>query len=108
MNIALYGNCQTRALFFYIKKLQPNANIKWICADLFFDRLKHNWAHTKEFEGKIVESLYNIDKSIDFVKTSDLIIYQNIDVSRSPQINPLMTLASGGISKIIIGREATC
>jgi hypothetical protein len=87
MNIALYGNCQTRALFFYIKKLQPNANIKWICPDLAFDKKVHVWAHTQEFEGKFVESLYNVDKSIDFIKQSDVVIYQNIDTARSPQIN---------------------
>jgi len=87
MNISLYGNCQTRALFFYIKKLQPNANIKWICPDLAFDKKLHGWAHTQKFEGKFVESLYNVHQSIDFIKECDLVIYQNINTVRSPQIN---------------------
>lgn len=87
MNISLYGNCQTRALFFYIKKLQPNATIKWLCPDRFFDQQKHKWAWEQYFHGKLVESIYEVQKSINFIQQSDLIIYQNIEPETSPQLN---------------------
>lgn len=87
MNIALYGNCQTRALFFYIKKLQSKAQIKWLCSDRFFDHSKHEWAWGQHFHGQLVESIYEVQKSINFIQQSDLIIYQNIKPETSPQLN---------------------
>lgn len=87
MNISLYGNCQTRALFSYIKKLQPNATIKWLCSDRFLDQQKHEWAWEQHFHGKLVESIYEVQKSINFIQQSDLIVYQNIEPETSPRLN---------------------
>lgn len=80
MNITFIGNCQTVSLCFYFQQLlSQNNNICWL---LYGDEFRgsigdDNWS--MKCKNKILD--YN--KSIQKIKDSDIIIYQNIDIKKS-------------------------
>ncbi len=80
MKITLLGNCQTKALTWYIQQLNENFNLKWICIDSFD---KAGWALTKNFKGKDIPMIVNLNESIKRLKDSDCIIFQNIQPETS-------------------------
>lgn len=67
MKITLLGNCQTKALTWYIQQLNENFNVKWICIDSFG---KTAWALTKNFMGKDIPMIVNLNESIKRLKDS--------------------------------------
>ena len=82
MNITFIGNCQTVTLCFYFQQLlNENNNICWISYDKKFKQHIGNWS--KKCKNKIIDYRYAIKK----IKESDVIIYQIINVSKSPFSN---------------------
>ena len=80
MKITLLGNCQTKALSWYIQQLDASFDVKWICIDTFY---KSNWALTKNFKGKDIEIIFDKNESIERLKNSDYIIFQHVKPSKS-------------------------
>ena len=78
MNITFIGNCQTIALCFYFQQLlNENNNICWVLYDEEFKPHIGNWS--SKCKNKVIDYNYSIQK----IKDSDIIIYQNIDVNKS-------------------------
>lgn len=78
MNITFIGNCQTVSLCFYFQQLlNENNNICWVLYGEEFKQHINNWS--EKCKNKIID----YDKSIQKIKDSDIIIYQNIDVKKS-------------------------
>ena len=76
MNITFIGNCQTVALCFYFQQLL-NENICWV---LYGEEFK---PHINDWTMKCKNKILDYDKSIQTIKDSDIIIYQNINVNKS-------------------------
>ena len=64
MKITLLGNCQTKALTWYIQQLNPNFNVQWICLEEFNGK----WGHPPSFEGKEIPVITNINQGISRLK----------------------------------------
>lgn len=78
MNIIFIGNCQTLALCFYFQKLlTENKNICWVLYGEEFRPCIGNWS--VKCENKILD----YDNSIQKIRDSDIIIYQEIDIHKS-------------------------
>ena len=79
MNITLLGNCQTKALSWYIQQLDPSFNVKWICIEMF---LPH-WGPTSQFRGKPINVITDTQKAIKTLQSSDHLIFQHIHSSEN-------------------------
>ena len=78
MNITFIGNCQLISLCFYFQQLlNENNNICWVLYGEEFKQHMGNWS--VKCKNKIID----YDNSIQKIKDSDVIIYQNIDVNKS-------------------------
>jgi hypothetical protein len=78
MNITFIGNCQTVALCFFFQQLLPKDNN--ICWVLYGEEFK---MHMGIWSVKCNNKIIDYDTSIQTIKDSDVIIYQNIDVNKS-------------------------
>ncbi len=79
MNITFIGNCQTVGLCFYLQELTKtkNYNVYYCCyGDEFIPHLGY-WSD------KVNNKIINDNESIEIIKNSDYIIYQEIDISKS-------------------------
>lgn len=83
MNITFIGNCQAVSLCFYFQRLliSTNYNVCWVLYDDLFKQHLHSWSY--KCENKIVD----YETSIERIKISDVIIYQEIDVNKSSFCN---------------------
>jgi hypothetical protein len=79
MKITLFGNCQTKALTWYVEQLNENFDVKWICVDFFND---YPWALNKNFKGKDIPIIFDENESLKRLKDSDYIIFQHISVQK--------------------------
>ena len=84
MKITLLGNCQTKALTWYIEQLNENFDVKWICIDSFDQA---DWALTKSFNGKDIPTIFNQNESAKRLEDSDYIIFQNVKPETSKYFN---------------------
>ena len=83
MNVTLLGNCQTKALSWYIEQLDPSFDVKWICME---NLLKQNWGNPY-FRGKPVNTITDIQQGIKALKLSDYVIFQHIKRPTSKNYN---------------------
>lgn len=81
INITFIGNCQTVSLCFFFQQLLKNKKndyyVAWVLYGEDFKRHLGEWSH--KCENKILS--YQL--SIDQLKISDVIIYQNVDENKS-------------------------
>jgi hypothetical protein len=75
--ITFIGNCQTASLCFYFQQLLGSNNISWVLYGNEFLPHLGNWSNP------IKNKIINYDESIQVIKTSDVIIYQEISTNRS-------------------------
>jgi len=80
MKITLLGNCQTKALTWYIQQLNENFDVKWVQTK--FGRGK-NWAKPGSFEGKPVPTVTGKENAIKRLMNSSFLIYQNLSSEAS-------------------------
>lgn len=73
MNITLVGNCQTKALAWYVQQINPSFDVKWIQNRA---QLESPWATSDCFEGKHVPTLTKPEDAIKRLKESSLVIHQ--------------------------------
>jgi len=76
MNITFIGNCQTASLCFYFQQLL-NCNINWV---LYGDEFLPNLGRWID---KVKNKSLDYDVSIDVIKNSDIIVYQEINKEKS-------------------------
>ena len=74
MKITLLGNCQTKALTWYIQQLNSNFDVRWVCIEEF----NCKWGHHKSFHGKNIPVIVNTKECISRLKNSDLVIFQHV------------------------------
>jgi hypothetical protein len=79
MNITFIGNCQTISLCFYFQQLlnKDENNICWVLYGEEFKSNLNNWSD--KCKNKIIDYHASIEK----IKDSDIIIYQNINEQKS-------------------------
>ena len=78
MNITFIGNCQTLSLCFYLQQLlKNNNNIYWIVYGDEFKRVLGGWSN------KCKNKILDYEKSLEQIKISDIIIYQEISTTKS-------------------------
>jgi hypothetical protein len=78
MNITFIGNCQTVSLSFYFQQLlNQNNNISWC---LYGEEWK---THLGKWTDKCKNKIIDYTESIQKIKNSDIIIYQEINVNKS-------------------------
>jgi hypothetical protein len=78
MNITFIGNCQTVSLCFYFQQLlNENNNICWV---LYLEDFKQ---HIGNWSVKCKNKITDYHDSLENLKNSDIIIYQNKDVNKS-------------------------
>ena len=83
MNITLLGNCQTKALSWYIQQLDPSFNVKWICIEIFL----RYWGPDSKFNGKPINVITDTQKAIKTLKSSDYVIFQPLKTETSENYN---------------------
>ena len=82
MNITFIGNCQTLTLCFYFQQLlNQNNNICWISYGEEFNQHIGSWS--EKCKNKIIDYDFSIQK----IKDSDIIVYQNVNIDSSPFSN---------------------
>ena len=75
MNITLLGNCQTKALAWYIQQINSQLDVKWICIEPF---KRNDWANQSVFRGKPIDVITCVRESITRLNVSDVVIFQHI------------------------------
>jgi len=88
MRITFIGNCQLMALCFYLQQL-PYRNASWICFnDELYKAIWHPpqpglFMKTKHWTDKCKNKIYGIRNAIQEIRTSDIIIYQEVSTDKS-------------------------
>lgn len=100
MNITFIGNCQTVGLCFYLQRLLHSKKYD-ICWILYGEEFR---PHVNEWSVKCNNKILDYDMSIQKIKESDIIIYQNIDINKSllSNTNTLHELKKDGCKLIQI------
>jgi hypothetical protein len=84
MKITLLGNCQTKALTWYIQQLNEKFDVKWVQTK--FAR-GSNWAKPGSFRGKPVPTVVEKENGIERVMDSSFLIYQHLSSEASDAFN---------------------
>jgi len=85
MKITLLGNCQTRALTWYIQQINVNYDVKWVC----IERLKKmggGWLRSGSGD-KFIGIISDTREAINRLKLSDYVIFQHIRPETSENYN---------------------
>ena len=87
MNIAFIGNCQMASLCFYFQQLLLDCNVKFaVYGDEFLP-------HLGDWSNKVVNKIINYDESIEWIKTCDIVMYQEISKDKSVFSNTEVLIA---------------
>jgi hypothetical protein len=81
MIITCIGNCQALTFCFYLQQLLGPDNINWITYGDEFIR------HLRRWSDKCQNKITDYDESIEQIKISDIIIFQNVDSKKSKFCN---------------------
>lgn len=88
MKITLFGNCQTKALSWYIEQLDQSFDVQWICIERF---IGERWVLREKWNGKSFKDqpkvIANTQEAIKRLQSSDYVIYQNIKKESSDNYN---------------------
>lgn len=85
--IALLGNCQTKALSWYINRLPLNIDVRFICMYAEFPNKTDGWCEDSYHRGEYISVITDLSKSIEFLKEADFIIYQHIKPETTKYFN---------------------
>jgi len=87
MKITLLGNCQTKALTWYIQQLNDNFDVKWVQPEFSREPAHADWAEPGIFLGKSTPTVIGTEDSIERLKCSSFLIYQPIVPETSKNFN---------------------
>lgn len=86
MKIATTGSCQAMAIAWYMRQLNPQYQVKWICPEIF-----RNWESSipdaKYFKDQLYHNIWDHEEGVAYLKDADCIIYQKIEPRTSPLFN---------------------
>lgn len=80
--VSLVGNCQTKALTWYIRKLNPNLDVAWIYPGFLPEHFQQ-----QHFRGKQTPTIINLEDGVQRLKSSDYVIFQPIQIKKSKYFN---------------------
>ena len=83
MKITVIGNCQTKALSWYVDQLDQSVDVKWICIEKFLP----DWGSQTEFQGKPINVITDVQEGIKRLQSSDYVIFQHIQINTSDNYN---------------------
>lgn len=83
MKLTLLGNCQTKALSWYVEQLDQSVDVKWICIEKFLPE----WGSQTEFQGKPINVITDVQEGIKRLQLSDYVIFQHIQIDTSDNYN---------------------
>lgn len=83
MNITLLGNCQTKALSWYIEQLDQSVDVRWICIEKFLP----DWGWRTQFRGKPINIITDVQEGTKRLQSSDYVIFQHIQPRISDNYN---------------------
>lgn len=83
MRITLLGNCQTKALAWYIQQLNSSFDVRWVCIERFLG----GWGPEPKFVGKFVNVITDTREAIERLESSDCVILQPLRVCTSKNYN---------------------
>ena len=84
MKITTIGNCQTKALTWYIQQLDSNFNVKWMQPE--FGR-NFDWALPGSFRERPIPTITGTEDSIKRLTDSSFLIYQPMETHTSKTFN---------------------
>lgn len=82
--VTLLGNCQTKALTWYIQQLNPEFDVQWIQPEFSFG---HAWGDEIIWVNKHIPKIKGIKKSQERLKQSSFLIYQHLSLEISRHYN---------------------
>lgn len=82
-NITLLGNCQTKALSWYIQQLDLNFDVKWISIEKFLT----GWGPARMFYEKPINVITDIQEATKRLQSSDYLIFQHLHSGSSENYN---------------------
>lgn len=82
--VTLLGNCQTKALSWYIQQLNQTFDVQWIMIQRFAPTY---WAPEPFFEGKPVNVITDLQEATKALQSSDYVIFQHIEPTISKNYN---------------------
>ena len=97
MNISLVGNCQAKALVWYLSQLNEQFDVKYISIEMF----RETFGRLQNFEGKPTPSITNTQEAVERLQNSNFIIYQNILESTSKDFNFKKIREYSSVAKLI-------
>lgn len=106
MNVATLGNCQTKVLQVFLRKFLANFNFRWICVDTFSQPNQHQWAKERVFYGENIDCIFDLKKSISFLSSADVIIYQKLHKETSLMFNELKIKEYAKPSATLISKQS--
>lgn len=83
MRITLLGNCQTKALAWYIQQLNSSFDVRWVCAERFLS----GWGSGSKFSGKPINVITDTQEAIERLESSDYVIFQPLKARFSKNYN---------------------
>lgn len=83
IKVSLIGNCQIKALTWYIQQLNSDFDVKYIYTNIGMQK----FAKKNYFKGKTTPTIINTEVSLNRLLKSDYIIYQPIKPSRIKNFN---------------------
>jgi len=96
MKISVTGNCQTKALSWYIQQLNNTWDVKWVCPEFWMTE----WGKDPTFEGKPINLITDIKKGVERFQDSDYIIYQHLSEGISKNFTEIKLKKYGTKSKL--------
>ncbi len=84
MKITLLGNCQTKALTWYIAQLHEEFDAAWICMEALTSQ---HWGPPPGFRGKKIKTIVDSEQAIERLRNSDYVIFQHLDTKTSKKYN---------------------
>lgn len=82
--VTLLGNCQTKALTWYIQQLNPEFDVQWVQPEFSMGR---EWGDVAIFNHKHIPMIREIKKSQERLKQSSFLIYQHLNPKISKHYN---------------------
>lgn len=89
MKIATLGSCQAMALNWYLMQLFPEYESKWVSPEIFqfWSKEPEYTSPNSRWQSQANHNIFNTDEGIDYIKSSDYIVYQKIKPSTSASFN---------------------
>jgi len=97
MNISLLGNCQAKALVWYLSQLNEQFDVKYISIEVF----RNVFGGDQNFRGKPTPSITNTQEAVERLQNSNFIIYQNIEEDTSKNFNFKKIREYSSVAKLI-------